>query len=344
MIKNNMASYGDLAKICFFSFLGIFTQYSSIIFSFILAACSCSILLWRRNYALLWRYALMMLCSVGLLFLLFPDAWYALLFSQRGTQVQNTVETFFSYDTLFRFDLFIFRFVGVWGTKLLSFSDVNMKVIFIMLCLLITCFWWAKEKFQTIFYVLLFAVLTFGLYVTLLMPFMGSFDMRYFFLITPFMAIISVCVLYKLGAVFLLPKKVFYALLVVLLILNSFYAKPFQKGVFNAAYTHHEDQYLNRLTGKKVVVIGADETILLFRILLFIQSVEQVYFTQNDCNENLVKNADYVLRFSYLVRHSYRYHKDERSPLCEKITPLLRFISKVNMGWRYLDLYEVIKN
>lgn len=344
MIQNNMASYGDLAKICIFSFLGIFTHYSSIVFSFILAACSCSLLLWRKNYALLWRYALMMLCSVAMLFLFFPDAWYALFFSYRGMQAQKFGGIFFSDYVLIKLDLLIYRFIDVWGTKLLSFSEVNMTVIFIGLCLLVACFWWAKEKFQTIFYVLLFSVLFFGLYVVLLMPAMGPFDLRYFFLITPFMAIISVCVIYKLGLVFLLPKKVFYSLLAILLVLNSFYAKPFQKGVFNVAYTQSESNALKQLQGKKIAVLGIKEKLLTFRFLPFIYQVNKIYFTEKYCSTDVWKNVDLVFVYYYTVENSGPRGNVDKLPLCKDQEHHLRFISEVNIGWTYLDLYEVIKN
>ena len=158
------------------------------------------------------------------------------------------------------------------------------------------------------------------------------------------MAIISVCVIYKLGLVFLLPKKVFYSLLAILLVLNSFYAKPFQKGVFNVAYTQSESNALKQLQGKKIAVLGIKEKLLTFRFLPFIYQVNKIYFTEKYCSTDVWKNVDLVFVYYYTVENSGPRGNVDKLPLCKDQEHHLRFISEVNIGWTYLDLYEVIKN
>ena len=61
MLRDNRADYRRLGRIALYSFLCLMTHYSSLFYTFFMAAATGVVLLWRRNFALLWRYAVAML-------------------------------------------------------------------------------------------------------------------------------------------------------------------------------------------------------------------------------------------------------------------------------------------
>ncbi len=335
MLRENEASNWRLLLIFLYSGLGILTQYNALFFSFFVATTAVVVLLCRKNWQLLWRYGLVMLCSVAVLFAVFPEAFDVLLFSQRGSELRGTLDS--KNVSLLFFDRELGKLCDVYLMQFFCFHEVysSIGVVFI---LLLTLALYAPDKNKDIRWLLTISLL-FAFFMVCLMPAMYSFGLRYVMCIMPFTAILTVYLLIQGGVSLNVPRKYMAGFLGVLVLVNSILADFGKRSVFSFQADTKTFNLVNEMRGKKILAVSP--LWAFFAGTYLYKDSERVFRTDDLCeNQEVLNEADYVLVYHSIVKGSYA----PKQVVGRKCTDNLAFIAVI---WLSRDLnfeiYKVVK-
>ena len=169
----------NLGGVFIFAFLLILTHYYSLIFCFFTAVSGCLIFILQNKYQKLFGYGIVMILAVLAALCIYPQMITVGVSGERGGQFFDLVEMFVDNPVVFIFEkIVLFRETIAWGV-----------VEFLILSIVLIYF---KKKYNFLlslnyFYPLFIGVIFvgYGLIVTLFMPVMQNFQIRYFAPIVP---------------------------------------------------------------------------------------------------------------------------------------------------------------
>ncbi len=335
MLKDDNINGRCLFLIFLYSALGILTQYNSLFFSFFVAVVTGVVILYRKNWQLLWLYGLVMLCSVAVLFAFFPEALDVLLFSQRGSELRGTVDS--KNVSLLFFDRKLGTLRDVYLMQFFCFREIYLGVC-VGVILLITMALYASQKNNDIRWLLVISLL-FAFSMACLMPQMYGFWLRYVMCVMPFVAILTIY-LFMSGVICLnVPRKYMVIFLGVLVLVNSILTDFGKRSVFSFQADEKTNVLVTQIQGKKILVVSP--LWAFFAGTYLYKDGEQVYRTSDLCDsQDVLNKADYVLIYHSVLHHNY----GAKQKVGRKCTDNLAFVSVVRLSADLnFEVYRVIK-
>ncbi|MBO5038092.1 MAG: hypothetical protein J6C85_01350 [Alphaproteobacteria bacterium] len=314
IVKENKVSGKQLFLTFLYSFLGIFTQYNSIFFSFFVALIVCLIMLKRKNYRLMFWFGGFMALSVIMLFIVFPPASDVLLGSVRGRQVMSGVmhwggdEKNYMMEFLFRAE----RSFSVLGEILFmhffAFDAINGKVLsFVCIMLIASCIY-LKVKISPSVALLLSVLALYTIYL-FSMPYMHIFHSRYYMNIMPFFAIITVLAVNKLLTTAGVSQKIKIAMIAILVFVNALCLNFSDKSAYAFEYGMPEKTIAAHIKDNDVFINAGDRFIWLHSMVHYLAPAKRVYITEDICNSQTLAHIveaemPVVLTYSSYIKSS----------------------------------------
>lgn len=340
LLNENKLNKCNIFLIFLYSFLGIFTHYNAIVFSFLVASTTCFVLLLRKNWKLLFAYSCAMLLSVGLLFILFPEATYAIFSSQRSEDIAHVSWDFF---------LFIKAFFVFYNSSIYVLFNTQATLVKYFVGILFFVFLFVnRNKFlaHKLFYFLFFIVLSMGTWLVFYMPNMNQFTYRYFMLLFPLLIIVIFYVLYSvLKNLNVSPKIIFVVFFVFAFIssINTYFNK--NSPYFNLRNDELTEDFIESTKGKKIFFL-TPYLWMLFENSHYFMDAQKVYISLEHCNlelkEILMKNKDaYFMYFNKDGSDCINCYPLEKADICDEFKNNLVFIYTVRIGERFYDVYKI---
>ncbi|MCM1323611.1 MAG: hypothetical protein NC218_05575 [Acetobacter sp.] len=360
MLKENEADNKRLFLIFLYSSLGMLTQYSSLVFSFLAAGTGGGILFLRRNWNLLFRYAVVMAFSPLVLFVLFPTAWNVLLYSARGEELirkitpSSTMVDTLANDTmqsriwemLWQVDLWLNQmfYSGMWRVymqQLLSFSYLPLWFVLLFLGI---CVKW-KRADATVWYILINCVLM-SAFLNGYMPPMYEFSVRYYMLLLPLVSVLTVYFLKGLLVCFELSSKRVYVLLGVFVLANSLLVDFGKKSAFTFNYDANTERFLEEVKQRDVVVF-TETSFMYLELVAALYDSHQILLADKSCKKDYAEDirehkGAYVLFFNADARRCVSCAPKYKTSICQTLRKELQYKFLVRVGERYYDVYEVL--
>jgi hypothetical protein len=323
IIKNPEPKKADFFAVFLYTLLGVFTQYNSLVLSVILCFTAVVLLALQHRISSCSHMFLAVFSGIALLFVIFPDAARAILFSERGTAMQGIVVDFFE-DPLYQIDLHTYRFLDIFLKDYFNLPE-NFKIqtlyftcitevvfLFVAICkkpshaglliLLVSAFLAVFEPLSS----LLLSYIGFRLlnrkpissgeviflglfgsifYISLFMPPMNRMDWRYF---SPFFPFLSILTVYGCLSLFtklpLSTKQISVILCSCFLALSSFNALKINQSITNINRAYMP---LRTDISGKTVFLYAEGNVLavhnFFRWLQIILPAKQIYWLTDFC-------------------------------------------------------------
>ncbi len=355
MLIENEASKGRLFLIFLYATLGNLTQFSSLVFAFIVTLVSGVILLYRKNFKLWLKFSLMMLLSAVALFAIYPEAYGVLFNSARGEESVSKINDFWAHlSSLWLAVLysnspsrmFEIYFVLLFGIK--KVADVfllGLMVVFFFIAYL------RKTELSKAFLPLVVMLVLMTIYLSFMMPDMGVYNARYYMLLMPAAALIAVYVATIIFKAFGVHKMWVYCLMGMGIgIVSVFLQSDFKHNAFLVPQTQETITANEALKNKRIVVKTPVSAVYdLFSVLA---KADKVYIARE--NDNILPTlfkADFVLKYNSYATLYTPVGKMKACFFCiPKPKPLLRaerkrlkYVSSYRAGVINFDLYEVNK-
>ena len=187
------------------------------------------------------------------------------------------------------------------------------------------------------------------LFIFVIMPFMGNYETRYIMAIMPFVSVLSMWFLIKLGTCIKIKDKYWYVLLISLIICNSVATNFGEKSVFRFRNTQETIDFMGKVKGKDVfVLIHERASLLFFENGYYLKDANRVYVETELSDENLInaikENGDEM--FFLLLEQNANdvfWGKPTFFDKNPRMNDVLEFISKVTFSERGYDLYKIKK-
>ncbi len=309
IIQENAASRKQLGLVFLYSFLGIFTQYNSVFFSFFVAFATCLILLKRKNYRLMFQYGGIMALSVMALFAAFPAAWNVLFGSMRGKQVLSAMSRTPDIgdnilNLLWRIDLTLSRLIDMFARHFFAFDGVNYQLLSFLLILTggysILC----KQKMAVSTKLLLSVA---GLYCVYLlsMPYMAIFHSRYFMNVAPFVAILAVMLLSWLLRQARLNADMVILCVGLLVGINSLRTDFAHQSPYAFRWGAAEYDTAAKIKDNKVFINAGEDVIALHSMIYYLKNAQKVYITEDICDSRTLSEIKKTATPIVLTYSSY---------------------------------------
>ena len=348
LIKQNDANIKNLFLIFCCSLAGLLTQYNSLVFSFIVSATTCLLLLFRKNYSLLCKYACVMLASVAFLFIIFPTAWSVLFFSQRAVQASTMLDKNLSEDLLSSLIFLDIKLSQGWNVLISSLLEINVSLRTFLLVSIGYVVVAAYSPYKSSVEFRWLTVIFGGgfLFITLVMPFMEDFHLRYFMCLFPFAAI--VVVYFLRGFLLCLNVPQYLTILCVALAILSWscysnFVNFYSRTVFNCANTSQTNHFIQDVRGKNVIVVVDGSWLPFYASSYYLKDANEVYFLVKGNPINVLDKADFVLYINKGWDNTAREIQRKPHHLSNELNEKLKYVSLVNVGWVFFDLYEVVR-
>ena len=313
-----------------------------------MAGITCFCLLMRKNYSLLFKYALVMLASALFLFVVFPPAWDVLLFSPRSQKSMGT----FNYELdegIISFLVFLDNQFSVSYRAivagLLEFNfPFSLLLLLAIFYLVIAIYERRSSTIEMRWLTILFFIMFF--FLVLIMPNMADFHLRYFMFLMPLAAILFVRFAYEVLACVHLPDKWilrgFWLFLVgALLWHNIVYAYP--RTVFNHSNTAQTVEFFDKIKNKNVVMVSGLSWMALFASTYYLNGVHQVYYVYEEPPLKVLDKADFVLYINRGWSNTVGTLPTSPRNLPLEYKQKLEYVSGVNLGWNFFDFYKVVR-
>lgn len=335
MLNENILDKRRLGKIFLFSALGILTQYNALFFSFFVTVSTSIILLYRKNWQLLFGYAFAMLCSVLVLFVVFPDALDVLLFSQRGSSLlsifdrKNLSLLFFSRKFGILFDVYYMQFLCF---RELSITAGVVTVLFLFMAV------FQSGRNVDISWLCSFCAMV-GVTMVCLMPTMWCFWLRYVMFLMPFAAILTIFLIYQGGNYLALSRKSVVVLLSILVVMHSLLVDFGKRSVFSFQGDAQTLTAVQQMQNKKILVVSPLWSF--FSGSYFYKNSNGVFRTDDLCqSQEIIKEADMVLVY-HAVAQDKRVSRQAKMCHC---TEGLEFVSVIRHSADLeFDVYRVLE-
>lgn len=400
MLKEKHTPNKRFFFIMLYAALGMATQYSSIVFSGFITASAGLVLISQKDYACLKKYLAAMFASLVLFFALFPTATEALLFSQRGTEGQETARLLLSAEFLTNaLTASVYRFFALVAENLLPLAQIPeicltlaidalslyvfcrilsllpqkiplpVYALFILetlillvlspvLCLIILLAAWLiaallkhktaaiKKKLSspTAFLVLSFAGM--ALFLSLFMPYMAEFDLRYFIPLFPLASLFAVAALYIFLAKINIPQKTAIASVIVAILCTLSPISFETNSAFALRLGDNAKHFMRRIKNNRVLTIQrpAEKFSFFERMYYTLDAKETIYVTNPcaPCFLDEIKNSHGAVLL-ILAQTQTEIFLNIPPPLesCPELLPYLSPLYKVKLGQRPYTAYEI---
>lgn len=353
MLIENEANKKQLFLIFLWATLGNLTQFSSLIFAFFVAVVAGVVLLYRKNFKVLILFSLVMLLSVVALFAVYPQAYGVLFHSMRGTESADKINGFLSnISSLWLAILYSntpSRIFGIYFEGLFGLSNVSDGVLLLLAIGAFFLIYRLKVKLNGAFLPMLLIIVLMTLYLYLMMPNMGVFQMRYYMMLMPVAALVLVYAVILILRNFRV-NKLCCGLLAVLVVISVLWKNNFKHDVFFVPLTEETLQATDILKNKKIIV--KSRVCAVFDIFGVLAHADKVYWAREDDDlTQVLDEADFVLYYnSYATLYTpigstkacfFCIPKARR--LLENEKGRLKYALPFRNGVVNFDLYEVIK-
>ena len=337
MLKENRADCRRLGLIALYSFLCLMTHYSSLFYTFFIAAATGAVLLWRRNFALLWRYAAAMLLSVEAFFVAFPPAMDVLFGSERGEQSMVLAEVLFSENFWLQLNRAMVRLGNLFSDKLAGMPSIPAAAWFLVLMLYLAAVRYARlEGCPTLRWLAGVIALT-GMWLAATMPRMGAFDLRYFMPLCPLVTVAAAIMLRRFGQAFGLSAARAGWLLILWVVWNAALVVDWRRNPFIMPQTAATKTLIAEMEGKRAAVFYKhDRNFGLYAPALAYGNSEAVYWSKDMCPEALPNGTDLAL----FINQAY-IKENRRQPLCPRWEGKLDYQGTALFWGIYYDWYKL---
>ena len=303
ILENNRATKKDLFLVFLYSFLGIFTQYSSIFFSLVVSIVTCLISLKRKQYKLMFYYGTAIFLSVCILFIVFPNSYDVLINSSHSVGILNRMKQN-SRDLMPFLSLIDDKnkiFFKTIFSHLFNFDSINISIITFSVIMMIFCIFYFKIKLQTTTICMIIIILLYAFYL-IYMPYMFDYTSRYYMLIMPFIAILSISginyVLYSMK----LKDNYRFIILAILIFINSYFYVYNKKSVYSFTLTKSEIQTLNKIKNKTIFLNTPNIITWVHSLSYILKDAKEVFIFDNICDESAIKLVNNTENY-FIITH-----------------------------------------
>lgn len=337
MLRDNRADYRRLVMMALYSFLCLMAHYSSLFYTFFITAATGIILLWRRNFALLWRYAAAMLLSVEAFFATFPPAMDVLFGSERGEQSMMLAEVLFSGSFWLQFNRAMVRLGNLFSDKLAGAPSVPAAAWFLVFMLYLAAAGYARLERCPALRWLAGVIVSAGMWLAATMPRMGAFDLRYFMPLCPLVAVAAAIMLRRCGQAFGLSAARAGWLLILWAVWNAVLAIDWRRNPFIMPQTAATKTLIAEMEGKRAAVFYKhDRNFGLYAPALAYGNSEAVYWSKDMCPEALPDGTDLAL----FINQAY-IKENRRRTLCPQWEGKLDYQGTALFWGIYYDWYKL---
>lgn len=339
LLNKNKINNRNIFLIFLYSFLGIFTHYNAIIFSFFTAFTTCIILFLRKNWKLLFAYSCAMLCSICLLFVLFP-AYDGIFHSQRSADVFyvgwnpivliKSVLVFYNSSCALLFNAPIFLLNCILIILFVAYVFINKNNIH-------------SEK-NIIF---LFSILSVvGTWLVYFMPHMGQFMYRYFMLLFPFFTIFIFYCMYSVIKYFNITKHTIYSIFFILVFLNSINTNFLLNSPYNMQNDVNTDNFIKRSKDKEVIIV-TPFIWMLFEHIHYFQNAKKIYVSLDKCDldvkKQIHKNKEaLIMILNKDGKACINCYPRIPTTICGGLRNDIHYLYTVRIGERFYDIYDIL--
>ena len=337
MLKENRADYRRLGLMALYSFLCLMAHYSSLFYTFFITAAAGVVLLWRRNFALLWRYAVAMLLSVEAFFAAFPPAMDVLFGSERGEQSMMLAEVLFSDSFWLQLNRAMVRLGNLFSDKLAGAPSVPAAAWFLVFMLYLAAAGYARLERCPALRWLAGVIVSAGMWLAATMPRMGAFDLRYFMPLCPLVAVAAAIMLRRCGQAFGLSAEQAGRLLILWAVWNAVLAVDWRRNPFIMPQTAATKTLIAEMEGKRAAVFYKhDRNFGLYAPALAYGNSEAVYWSKDMCPEALPDGTDLAL----FINQAY-IKENRRRTLCPQWEGKLDYQGTALFWGIYYDWYKL---
>ena len=344
MLKENRADYRRLGLIALYSFLCLMTHYSSLFYTFFMAAATGVVLLWRRNFALLWRYAVAMLLSVEAFFVVFPSAMDVLFGSLRGVNGLRSSSVLFSDSFWLPASNAFVRLGNLVSDKLAGASSIPAAAWFLVFMLYLAAVGYARLERCPALRWLAGVIVPAGVWLAVTMPWMGAFDLRYFMPLCPLAAVAAAIMLRRFGQAFGLSAEQAGWLLILWAVWNAALVVDWRRNPFLDNLTPQTDVMAQQIAGHKVAFFNADRLFVFFVPIRLFSVTEATYWGTDVCTGELPQGTEFVVVPNLLYPLNTIFPgPPERKELCPERESELVYLGMAKQGNFYFDWYKLRK-
>ena len=341
MLIENVADKKRLFLIFLYATLGNLTQFSSLVFAFILTAVSDTVLLWRKNWKMLVLFSAMMLLSVAALVALFPETLSILLYSKDGAEIHARFSGVKWLHLLF---YFLYGNQSVFGVYAYYLFHVESKYfILVLLALALMVIRQKEKKTSSAFGVLIAVIILLTFYLAIFMPKNNMGGVRYYMLLMPVAALLTVSLAEKLLKALKLSSQLTAGICFVLVFILSVNV-CWRKCPYSVSLTEETLALTEKLENKNIMVRSQNRP---FNDAIHVYTkAKKVYLADTETNapiEQALNEADYVLVFNNYPFDKSFFAAVKVRPLESAMVNRVRYVSPFRVGIVNFDLYEVIK-
>lgn len=339
LLNKNQINKRNIFLIFLYSFLGIFTHYNAIVFSFFIAGATCCILLFRKNWKLLLIYSCSMLLSLIFLFIIFPSASNALFNSARSED--------FNY-IIWKLPIFIKTFTVLYISALSLLLNIPLVVLKFVFPIIFLLYLIIKNKHitQDKLIIFLFSIISImGMWLVYYMPNMNQFIYRYFMLLFPSITILFCYIIYSILTFFNIKNNVIFIIFAFLSFVNLI-TTDYSK---NSPYSFQNDEITNNFISfakDKKIFMSTPFIWMTFEHINYFKDTEKVYVSLDACDfemkKQMIKNRDAIyLYFSKDGSDCINCYPSQIAPMCNEMKQDLIYVYTVRIGERFYDVYKI---
>ncbi len=316
ILENNNATKKDLFLIFLYSFLGIFTQYNSIFFSFFVTVITCFTLLKQNKYKMMFTFGSVMLLSFLMLFVIFPQAFDVLFNSMRSKQVMSIAMAEYTnnsddiiFEILFLIEQRLVNILGIIFEHFLSFNNINNHIISFAIIIILTIILYIRPKIKKETLYLLSICLFYFIYL-FNMPYMHIFHSRYYMCLMPFIAILFVIAITNILSHMNVKKGIIIAILSLLIALNFVFMNFNKNSSYSFLWGKREYDIYEKIKNREVFIDKGYNFIWLHSMVYYLANAKKIFITEEICddialNQIIKSSSPIVLTYSSYIRTPY---------------------------------------
>ena len=344
MLRDNRADYKRLGLIALYSFLCLMTHYSSLFYTFFMAAATGVVLLWRRNFALLWRYAVAMLLSVEAFFVAFPPVIDVLFGSLRGINGVRRADILFSDSFWLPAGNAFVRLGHLVSDKLAGMPSIPAAAWFLVLMLYLAAVRYARLEGCPVLRWLAGIIVPVGMWLAVTMPRMYDYDLRYFMPLCPLAVLAAAIMLRRCGQAFGLSAEQAGRLFILWAVWNAALVVDWRRNPFLDNLTPQTDVMAQQIAGHKVAFFNADRLFVFFVPIRLFSVTEATYWGTDVCTGELPQGTEFVVVPNLLYPLNTIFPgPPERKELCPERESELVYLGMAKQGNFYFDWYKLRK-
>lgn len=339
MIKEKEVNKKRWFLIFLYSFLGMLTQYNSIIFSAILGCVLGVNLILQKRYKHLCIFAFVLLLSASFFIFSFPQVIYVMSHSSRSKELLKVFDAFYVY---FFDDK---KTIDIYMNSLWNFNKSYGN--YLMLSIILTLFYkykYTKES-KDIDYMFIVVVLMM-FYISVFMPQMWMYNMRYIMLIAPLISVVTIW--YLAFILKFLPTEYIKIILSIIVFVNA----CFVDFSIRSPFAFQQDASIVSQLKNKNIVLSVDNSMKVFKLYTMIdvlKNAKKAYILQFESlanDKSLLKqleNSDYFIqtRGDYMTIYDVNYKLHKKIALTKELKNKVDFLNTVKIGEFFYDIYKV---